>query len=203
MKKTMLGIALGSLLTLSPITSLNAQGDNPQPTCHMCPGDLRLRSMKSGLCQKSDRREATDQQVREVGHRQVQRRHWHPSSRKARFPRGRTRSRNTIWSARSITSSTGRARWCSGRISSASSVVPRPTDRASSSMDRETTGPDSQSNRLSAQGRRRRHHSGRHRALVHQDRRSHHLSHGSHRSRQGHTPKDEAASKAYLAEQSR
>ena len=36
-----------------------------------------------------------------------------------------------------------------------------------------------------SQSRRRRHHPGRHRAPVHQDRRSHQLHHGAHRSRQG------------------
>ena len=37
MKKVMLGLVAVGCLT-AYVTSLNAQGDNPQPTCNMCPG---------------------------------------------------------------------------------------------------------------------------------------------------------------------
>ena len=39
MKQMMLRLAaVGCLVTFSNVTSLNAQGDNPEPTCKMCPG---------------------------------------------------------------------------------------------------------------------------------------------------------------------
>jgi hypothetical protein len=39
MKEMMLRLAaVGCLVTFANVTSLNAQGDNPQPTCKMCPG---------------------------------------------------------------------------------------------------------------------------------------------------------------------
>ena len=39
MRKMMLGLAaVGCMVILPNVTSLNAQGDNPQPTCKMCPG---------------------------------------------------------------------------------------------------------------------------------------------------------------------
>ena len=46
---------------------------------------------------------------------------------------------------------------------------------------------------LPDQGRRRRGHSGRHGPLVHEDRRSHRLPDGSHRSRQGHAAQERGA----------
>jgi mannose-6-phosphate isomerase-like protein (cupin superfamily) len=66
MKKTMLGIALGSLLTLSPVTSLNAQGDNPQPTCHMCPGVHVPDDEIQAYLKKAIAEKRIDQQVRDV-----------------------------------------------------------------------------------------------------------------------------------------
>ena len=71
-------------------------------------------------------------------------------------------------------------------------IINRQRRPATQQTVREFNGPgqqrlgDSQRRRLQAQGRRRRRHSGRHRPLVHEDRRPHRLPDGADRSRQGH-----------------
>lgn len=66
MKKTMLAIATGCLITLSAGTPLHAQGDIPQPTCHMCPGVYIPADEIQAYVKKAIAEKRVDQQVRDV-----------------------------------------------------------------------------------------------------------------------------------------
>ena len=67
MKQMMLRLAaVGCLATFSNITSLNAQGDNPQPTCKMCPGTYIPVDEIQAYVKKAIAERRTDQQVRDV-----------------------------------------------------------------------------------------------------------------------------------------
>ena len=62
MKKIILGIAAAGCL----VTSLNAQGDNPQPTCTMCPGTYIPVDELQAYVKKAIAEKRIDQQVRDV-----------------------------------------------------------------------------------------------------------------------------------------
>jgi hypothetical protein len=65
MRKMMLGLAaVGCLVILPNVTSLNAQGDNPQPTCKMCPGTYIPIDELQAYLKKAIAERRTDQQVR-------------------------------------------------------------------------------------------------------------------------------------------
>lgn len=66
MKKMMLVIATGCLITLLTGASLNAQGDNPQPTCNMCPGVYIPADEIQAYVKKAVAEKRVDQQVRDV-----------------------------------------------------------------------------------------------------------------------------------------
>jgi hypothetical protein len=67
MRKMMLGLAaVGCLVILPNVTSLNAQGDNPQPTCKMCPGTYIPIDELQAYLKKAIAERRTDQQVRDV-----------------------------------------------------------------------------------------------------------------------------------------
>jgi mannose-6-phosphate isomerase-like protein (cupin superfamily) len=67
MKKAIVGVAVGCLMSLPPcVTSLNAQGDNPQPTCHMCPGVYVPNDEIQAYVKKAIAEKRIDQQVRDV-----------------------------------------------------------------------------------------------------------------------------------------
>ena len=66
MKKLILGLVAGFLVAPLSVVSLNAQSDNPKPTCNMCPGtyipvDELLAYTKKAIAEKR-----IDQQVRDV-----------------------------------------------------------------------------------------------------------------------------------------
>ena len=62
MKRLMVGLAVAGCL----VTSLNAQGDNPQPTCKMCPGTYVPLDELQGYIKKAIAEKRVDQQVRDV-----------------------------------------------------------------------------------------------------------------------------------------
>jgi mannose-6-phosphate isomerase-like protein (cupin superfamily) len=62
MKKIILGIAAAGCL----VTSLNAQGDNPQPTCTMCPGTYIPVDELQAYVKKAIAEKRIDQQVRDI-----------------------------------------------------------------------------------------------------------------------------------------
>jgi mannose-6-phosphate isomerase-like protein (cupin superfamily) len=66
MKQTVTGFAVGCLITLPAVTSLNAQGDSPQPTCHMCPGAYIPDDEIQAYVKKALAEKRVDQQVRDV-----------------------------------------------------------------------------------------------------------------------------------------
>jgi mannose-6-phosphate isomerase-like protein (cupin superfamily) len=66
MKKAMLGLALGCVGALPALSSLNAQGDTPQPTCHMCPGVYVPADEIQAYVKKAIAEKRIDQQVRSV-----------------------------------------------------------------------------------------------------------------------------------------
>ncbi|HEY7299875.1 MAG TPA: AraC family ligand binding domain-containing protein [Xanthobacteraceae bacterium] len=66
MNKTILGIAVGCLVSLPAVTSLNAQGDAPQPTCRMCPGVYIPADEIQAYVKKAIAEKRVDQQVRDV-----------------------------------------------------------------------------------------------------------------------------------------
>jgi mannose-6-phosphate isomerase-like protein (cupin superfamily) len=67
LKKVMLRLAaLGCLVALPNVTSLNAQGDNPQPTCKMCPGTYIPVDEIQAYVKKAIAERRIDQQVRDV-----------------------------------------------------------------------------------------------------------------------------------------
>ena len=67
MKEMMLGLAaVGCLVTFANVTALNAQGDNPQPTCKMCPGTYIPFDEIQAYVKKAIAERRTDQQVRDV-----------------------------------------------------------------------------------------------------------------------------------------
>ena len=67
MKKVMLRLAaLGCLIALPNVTSLNAQGNNPQPTCKMCPGTYIPVDEIQAYVKKAIAERRIDQQVRDV-----------------------------------------------------------------------------------------------------------------------------------------
>ena len=66
MKKMMLTLAAGCLATVPAITSLNAQGDAPQATCRMCPGVYIPASELQAYVNKAIAEKRVDQQVRDV-----------------------------------------------------------------------------------------------------------------------------------------
>ena len=65
MKKVMLGLVAVGCLT-AYVTSLNAQGDNPQPTCNMCPGTYISVDEIQAYVKKAIADRRIDQQVRDV-----------------------------------------------------------------------------------------------------------------------------------------
>src|SRR5262245_48113533 len=95
-----------------------------------------------------------------------------------------TRPRSTIWSVKPITSSAGRG---PDILDMKRRPPPDGGDSASVQWAGQQRLLDSRWCELSTQGRRRGHYSGWNRALVHEDRRSHHLSDDAHRPRQGDT----------------
>ena len=62
MNRLMVGLAVAGCL----VTSLNAQGDNPQPTCKMCPGTYVPLDELQGYIKKAIAEKRVDQQVRDV-----------------------------------------------------------------------------------------------------------------------------------------
>jgi mannose-6-phosphate isomerase-like protein (cupin superfamily) len=67
MKKVMLGLVAVGCLTISPnVISLNAQSDNPQPTCKMCPGTYISVDEIQAYVKKAIAERRIDQQVRDV-----------------------------------------------------------------------------------------------------------------------------------------
>jgi len=65
MKKVMLGLVAVGCLT-AYVTSLNAQGDNPQPTCKMCPVTYISVDEIQAYVKKAIAERRVDQQVRDV-----------------------------------------------------------------------------------------------------------------------------------------
>ena len=65
MKKVMLRLVAVGCLT-AYVTSLNAQGDNPQPTCNMCPGTYISVDEIQAYVKKAIADRRIDQQVRDV-----------------------------------------------------------------------------------------------------------------------------------------
>jgi mannose-6-phosphate isomerase-like protein (cupin superfamily) len=66
MNKTALGIAVCGFISLPVVTSLNAQGDAPQPTCHMCPGAYIPADEIQSYVKKAIAEKRVDQQVRAI-----------------------------------------------------------------------------------------------------------------------------------------
>lgn len=67
MKRMLSGLAAAGFLVTAPaVTSLNAQGDNPQPTCKMCPGTYIPLDEIQGYISKAIAEKRIDQQVRDV-----------------------------------------------------------------------------------------------------------------------------------------
>jgi mannose-6-phosphate isomerase-like protein (cupin superfamily) len=66
MKKAIVGVAVGCLMSLPCVTSLNAQSDNPQPTCRMCPGVYVPNDEIQAYVKKAIAEKRVDQQVRDV-----------------------------------------------------------------------------------------------------------------------------------------
>jgi mannose-6-phosphate isomerase-like protein (cupin superfamily) len=62
MRRLMLGMAAAGCL----VTSLGAQGDDPQPTCKMCPGTYISVDELQAYTRKAIAEKRTDQQVRDV-----------------------------------------------------------------------------------------------------------------------------------------
>jgi mannose-6-phosphate isomerase-like protein (cupin superfamily) len=62
MKRILLGLAAAGCL----VTALNAQGDNPQPTCTMCPGTYIPVDELQAYVKKAIAEKRIDQQVRDV-----------------------------------------------------------------------------------------------------------------------------------------
>ena len=63
MRHLTLGLVLGSLLAAG---ALMAQGDNPQPTCKMCPSTYISNEEIQAYIKKAQTEKLTDQQVRDV-----------------------------------------------------------------------------------------------------------------------------------------
>ena len=199
MKRFRAGTGRGDVCSVAVLmaqTKINPT--DPQPTCNMCPATYIPVDELQAYTKKAIAEKLTDQQVRDidigkahVGIGMVYRGKLDkPGARLGRRARSRQRGlphhrRLGDAGARSRSSSTG-------------SAVPRPADRRRVQRPGQQRRRHPQRRDASTQGRRRGRHSGGHRPLVHEDRRSHHLSDGSHRSRQGHAAADEAASKAYL-----
>ena len=98
---------------------------DPQPTCTMCPGYYIPLAELAGVYEEGGRREP-DSISRSAISRSARRTSasaWCIAASWTR--RRRTRSPNTIRSARSTTSSTARRRWCSGPTSPTGSGGPR------------------------------------------------------------------------------
>ena len=67
MTRMMLGLAAaGCLVTSLNVTSLNAQGTDPQPTCKMCPGTYIPLDELQAYVKKAIAEKRVDQQVRDV-----------------------------------------------------------------------------------------------------------------------------------------
>jgi mannose-6-phosphate isomerase-like protein (cupin superfamily) len=62
MKRTILGVAAATCM----VTALNAQGNNPQPTCKMCPGTYIPVEELQAYTKKAIAEKRVDQQVRDV-----------------------------------------------------------------------------------------------------------------------------------------
>jgi mannose-6-phosphate isomerase-like protein (cupin superfamily) len=62
MKRIVLGLAAAGCF----VTALNAQGDNPQPTCNMCPGTYIPVQELQAYVKKAIDEKRVDQQVRDV-----------------------------------------------------------------------------------------------------------------------------------------
>jgi mannose-6-phosphate isomerase-like protein (cupin superfamily) len=66
-KKTIVGVAVGCcLIPLTAVTLLNAQDDNPHPTCQMCPGVYIPDDEIQAYVKKAIAERRVDQQVRDV-----------------------------------------------------------------------------------------------------------------------------------------
>src|SRR6266480_255955 len=59
-------IVLGLVSTLSLVAALTAQGDDPQPTCKMCPATYIDNGEIQAYAKKAIAEKLTDQQVRDV-----------------------------------------------------------------------------------------------------------------------------------------
>ena len=62
MKRVILGLAAAGCL----VTALNAQGDNPQPTCNMCPGTYIPSAEIQAYAKRAMANQLVDQQIRAV-----------------------------------------------------------------------------------------------------------------------------------------
>ena len=66
MKNMMVGLAVAGCLVMASDISLNAQGNDPKPTCNMCPGYYVPVSELEAYTKKAIAEKRTDQQVRDV-----------------------------------------------------------------------------------------------------------------------------------------
>jgi mannose-6-phosphate isomerase-like protein (cupin superfamily) len=66
MKAMMVGFAVAGCLVMAPDVSLNAQGNDPKPTCNMCPGYYVPVSELEAYTKKAIAEKRVDQQVRDV-----------------------------------------------------------------------------------------------------------------------------------------
>jgi mannose-6-phosphate isomerase-like protein (cupin superfamily) len=66
MKKLISGLVAGFLVTPLSVVSLNAQSDNPKPTCSMCPGTYIPVDELQAYTKKAIAEKRIDQQVRDV-----------------------------------------------------------------------------------------------------------------------------------------
>jgi mannose-6-phosphate isomerase-like protein (cupin superfamily) len=183
MKKAIVGVAVGCLMSLSPcVTSLNARGDNPQPTCHMCPGVYVPNDEIQAYVKKAIAEKRIDQQVRdvEIGKSNVAIGLVYRGKLDSPAPDS-VAEHDQVSEVYHVIDG-------SGTLMLGPDIVGFKPDERGGAPAQRTGGQwfiDPQRYGLSTQGWRHGHYPGRHRALVHENRRPHHVHHGAHRSRQG------------------
>ena len=180
MRSMILGLAAAVCLVIP----LSAQQTDPQPTCKMCPGTYIPVDELQAYTKKAIAEKRTDQQVRDVdiGKAHIGIGMVYRGKLDAPAPES-VAEHDLVSEVYHIIDG-------SGTLVLGPDIADMKRRPATQETVRLFNGPGNNGTTIrngktyNLQGRRRGHHSGRHRALVHQDRRSHHLPDGAHRSRQ-------------------
>ncbi len=186
MKNIVIGIASSACVVAALMAQSKINPTDPQPTCNMCPGQYIPVSELQAYTKKAIAERLTDEQVWdiEIGKAHIGIGMVHRGKLDAPAADS-VAEHDQVSEVYYIIDGTATARPRSGYPQQAAASRHAPNSPRVQRTRKQRIG-NSERCRVPAQARRRGSDTGRHRSPVHEDRRSHRLSDGQDRSRQGH-----------------